>query len=123
MTKALVAIGDPRKRQDMAIDVQALGLDVLLAADGDRAIAMAEVHKPDLLICSLRLAGHSAYLVLERLSATLDYPLPALVVASRRDVGHRGERWLNLLGGHVIDDHSGSEELSAAVEKACSAHV
>lgn len=79
----LVADDDPHIRQLLVFALAKAGLDTLEAADGEAAIAMAETHRPDLLVLDINMPRMDGIEVCRRLRATGD--LPILFLSSRDD--------------------------------------
>jgi two-component system OmpR family response regulator len=79
----LVADDDPHIRQLLVFALAKAGLDTLEAADGEAAIAMAETHRPDLLVLDINMPRMDGIEVCRRLRATSD--LPILFLSSRDD--------------------------------------
>ncbi len=57
MTRILVVEDEPDNARMMSRMLRMRGYEVLLAADGDTAVAMARTERPDLIVMDLLLAG------------------------------------------------------------------
>ncbi len=115
MPTVLVAFESALRQHEIESALLAEGFDVLLASDGDEAVALAEVYRPDLIMCSMGLPRQSSFLILERLAMNLDYPLPAIVVAKWQDCGDRHVAYLGMLGATVVEEPVKAEQLVEAV--------
>jgi two-component system OmpR family response regulator len=79
----LVADDDPHIRQLLVFALAKAGLDTLEAADGEEAIAMAEAHRPDLLVLDINMPRMDGIEACRRIRAAGD--LPILFLSSRDD--------------------------------------
>jgi two-component system response regulator MprA len=86
--RILVADDDPAVRESLRRSLTFNGYDVVLAVDGDAAIAAVAEHSPDLLVLDVNMPGLDGLEVCRRLRA-VGNDLPVLMLTARVDVGDR----------------------------------
>ncbi|QNN21030.1 response regulator [Planctomycetales bacterium ZRK34] len=82
IAKLLIADDDDRLRRGIAMRLNADGYDVIEAADGAEALALARTELPDILILDVHMPAGDGLTVLDRLdaSATLG-AIPAIYIS------------------------------------------
>lgn len=86
-TRVLVVEDDPDLREGLAVQLEAKGFEVLQAADGLGAVAMASKEQPDVMLLDLGLPAGDGNLVLHRLQERDDTAnIPVIVVSAREPI-------------------------------------
>jgi len=90
MTKKILLVDDDKDLlYGMKIWLRANGYHVFFALDGTSAIAMAKVHKPDLIILDIGLPGGDGYLTMTRLRSLMPLAhIPIMVMTAREATIH-----------------------------------
>ncbi len=76
--------------------LEAKGLDVMIARDGNQGLAMAEREVPDLVVLDMMMPKRSGFLVLERLRQNDGSPIPVIMITANE--GNRHRQYADLLG-------------------------
>jgi DNA-binding response OmpR family regulator len=80
---ALVVEDDPDVLQILRVNLEAAGLDTVLAADGDTALRRIDLERPDVVLLDLMLPVVDGWEVLAGLTSRPD-PAPIIVCSARR---------------------------------------
>lgn len=98
--KVLIVDDDPEIVEAVRFALEAKGLSVLLARDGNQGLAMAEREDPDLVILDMMMPKRSGFLVLEKLRRSR--PVPVRVIMITANEGSRHKAYAEMLG---VDDY------------------
>jgi DNA-binding response OmpR family regulator len=79
----------------MKFALESNGYRVSVAGDGNQGLAMAEKHRPDLLILDMMMPKRSGFLVLEQLRRDAEAP-PVIMITGNEGVRH--QQYAELLG-------------------------
>jgi DNA-binding response OmpR family regulator len=114
----LLVDDDDEIRTAIRTALEARGYQVLTAADGNQALAVAERDAPDLVIVDMMMPVKSGFLVLEKLKARqLDHPRVIMITANE---GVRHQAYAETLG---VDDYLRKpfalERLLDSVQRLC----
>ena len=82
VSRVLVVDDEPHLRRTLGANLRARGYEVDLAENGERALEVASLHKPDAIILDLGLPGISGLEVIRRLRHWTSVPI---IVLSARD--------------------------------------
>lgn len=85
----LVVDKDYELSQSIKSALSSHGCKVTTAHDGNAAIAIAEVKKPDLIVLDLQMPKRSGLLVMEHLAVAQEEPIPIIVVTANEGSRHR----------------------------------
>lgn len=92
------------------------GYLVVIARDGNQALALAERENPDLMILDMMMPKRSGFLVLEKLRRVREVPLPVIMITGNE--GSRHKAYAELLGvSDYIRKPFAMDRLLQAVEK------
>lgn len=92
------------------------GYLVVIARDGNQALALAERENPDLMILDMMMPKRSGFLVLEKLRRVREVPLPVIMITGNE--GRRHKAYAELLGvSDYIRKPFAMDRLLQAVEK------
>ena len=92
------------------------GYLVVIARDGNQALALAERENPDLMILDMMMPKRSGFLVLEKLRRVREIPLPVIMITGNE--GSRHKAYAELLGvSDYIRKPFAMDRLLQAVEK------
>jgi two-component system cell cycle response regulator len=81
--RVLVIEDNPANLELMAYLLRACGFDVLSAVDGEAGLALAQVQKPDMIICDIQLPKLNGYEVARRLKSGADTrSIPVIAVTA-----------------------------------------
>ncbi|MBC8352699.1 MAG: response regulator [Planctomycetes bacterium] len=80
--------------------LEAKGLEVMIARDGNQGLAMAERDVPDLVILDMMMPKRSGFLVLEKLRRTHAAPIRVIMITANE--GSRHKAYAEMLG---VDDY------------------
>ncbi len=80
--------------------LEAKGLDVMIARDGNQGLAMAEREVPDLVVLDMMMPKRSGFLVLEKLRRTHSEPIRVIMITANE--GSRHKAYAEMLG---VDDY------------------
>ena len=98
--KVLIVDDDPEIVEAVRFALEAKGLSVRLARDGNQGLAMAEREDPDLVILDMMMPKRSGFLVLEKLRRSR--PVPVRVIMITANEGSRHKAYAEMLG---VDDY------------------
>jgi len=91
------------------------GYEVVVARDGNQALALAEREDPDLMILDMMMPKRSGFLVLEKLRRVREQPLPVIMITGNE--GNRHKAYAELLGvSDYIRKPFAMDRLLSAVE-------
>jgi len=85
--RILVVEDTPEPRELMSWLLQAFGYEVIEARDGEEALRLIELERPDLVLCDIQMPKLDGYEVARRLRAlpqTADLPLVAITAFAMR---------------------------------------
>ncbi len=95
--RILVVDDEPRNRQLLEIMLKPEGHSVLMAANGEEALAMLEQHAPDLVLLDVMMPGMDGYQVVARMKAAVSTRnIPVIIITGLDD---REARLLGLTAG------------------------
>lgn len=92
----LIADDDIRFADVIAAQLREIDLNTLVANDGDLALALAIVKKPDVIVLDSRMPKRSGYLVLEYLRTVEGLSVPIIMLSDNE--GERHEQYARMLG-------------------------
>ena len=116
MTKVLVVDDEAPIRLLCRVNLEAEGMDVLEAADGEQGLELARAEKPDVVLLDVMMPGMDGWQVAERLvedAETTDIPL--VFLTARAELRDRA-RGLELGGVDYITKPFNPTELATVVE-------
>ena len=116
MTKVLVVDDEPPIRLLCRVNLEAEGMEVLEAADGEEGLAAARAERPDVVLLDVMMPGMDGWQVAERLvedTETMDIPL--VFLTARAELRDRA-RGLELGGVDYITKPFNPTELATVVE-------
>jgi two-component system, OmpR family, alkaline phosphatase synthesis response regulator PhoP len=116
VTKVLVVDDEAPIRLLCRVNLEAEGMDVLEAADGERGLELARAEKPDVVLLDVMMPGMDGWQVAERLvedAETTDIPL--VFLTARAELRDRA-RGLELGGVDYITKPFNPTELATVVE-------
>ncbi|RMF39394.1 MAG: response regulator [Planctomycetota bacterium] len=97
--RVLVVDDDMEITEALRYALESQGFEVAVARDGNEGLAMAEKHKPDLLVLDMMMPKRSGFLVLEQLRREGNTDLPVIMITGNE--GSRHQQYAELLG--VVD--------------------
>ncbi len=97
--RVLVVDDDVEITEALRYALESHGFEVAIARDGNQGLAMAEKHKPDLLVLDMMMPKRSGFLVLEQLRREGNTDLPVIMITGNE--GSRHQQYAELLG--VVD--------------------
>jgi len=83
--RILVADDDPITARFLASLLESEGYQVLLAEDGDQAVALAREHRPDLILCDLVMPYRDGFEVLRALRSDGAHTRVPVIILSMKD--------------------------------------
>ena len=95
-TRVLLVDDDNEIIQTVSFALEDEGFDVIIARDGNQAVALAERESPDLMILDMMMPKRSGFLVLEKLRRTDELPIPVIMITGNE--GQRHQAYAELLG-------------------------
>ena len=98
--RIVIVDDDPEIIDSVRYALEALGLEVLIARDGNQGLALAEKESPDLVILDMMMPKRSGFLVVEKLRRTL--PVPVKIIMITANEGSRHKAYADMLG---VDDY------------------
>ena len=100
----------------MRYALEGAGHEVVIARDGNQALALAERENPDLMVLDMMMPKRSGFLVLEKLRRLRDDPLPVIMITGNE--GSRHKAYAELLGvSDYIRKPFAMDRLTDAVSK------
>ncbi|MEQ8846231.1 response regulator [Botrimarina sp.] len=101
-TKRVLLVDDDAEIvESLRLALEANGLEVLVARDGNQGLALTEREDPDLVILDMMMPKRSGFLVLERLRRTKDDKSPPVIMITANE-GNRHKAYAEMLG---VDDY------------------
>ncbi|TWU56129.1 response regulator transcription factor [Rubripirellula reticaptiva] len=94
--KILVVDDDFEIIESVRYALEGAGYQVVIARDGNQALALAERENPDLMVLDMMMPKRSGFLVLEKLRRLRDVPLPVIMITGNE--GSRHKAYAELLG-------------------------
>ena len=92
------------------------GYKVVVARDGNQALALAECEKPQLMILDMMMPKRSGFLVLEKMRRENELPVPVIMITGNE--GSRHQAYAELLGvSEYIRKPFAIEKLLEAVDR------
>ncbi|MEM9366086.1 MAG: response regulator transcription factor [Planctomycetota bacterium] len=95
-TRVLLVDDDNEIIQTVSFALEEEGFDVIVARDGNQAVALAERESPELMILDMMMPKRSGFLVLEKLRRTDELPIPVIMITGNE--GQRHQAYAELLG-------------------------
>ena len=116
-TKKILVVDDDYEIIDsIRYALEGEGYLVVIARDGNQALALAERENPDLMILDMMMPKRSGFLVLEKLRRVREIPLPVIMITGNE--GSRHKAYAELLGvSDYIRKPFAMDRLLQAVEK------
>ena len=94
--KVLIVDDDFEIIEAVRYALEGAGHEVVIARDGNQALALAEREDPDLMVLDMMMPKRSGFLVLEKLRRLRDEPLPVIMITGNE--GSRHKAYAELLG-------------------------
>jgi DNA-binding response OmpR family regulator len=94
--KVLIVDDDFEIIEAVRYALEGAGHEVVIARDGNQALALAERENPDLMVLDMMMPKRSGFLVLEKLRRLRDEPLPVIMITGNE--GSRHKAYAELLG-------------------------
>ncbi|WP_425399609.1 response regulator transcription factor [Aeoliella sp.] len=98
--QVLLVDDDAEIIESLRLALEAKGLGVLVARDGNQGLAITEREDPDLVILDMMMPKRSGFLVLEKLRRTRENP-PRIIMITANE-GSRHKAYAEMLG---VDDY------------------
>ena len=98
--RVLIVDDDAEIIDTLRYALEAKGLKVMIARDGNQGLALAEREDPDLMILDMMMPKRSGFLVLEKLRRTR--PVQMRVIMITANEGSRHKAYAEMLG---VDDY------------------
>ncbi|HVD25901.1 MAG TPA: response regulator [Gaiellaceae bacterium] len=116
MTKVLVVDDEPPIRLLCRVNLEAEGMEVLEAADGEEGLAAARAERPDVVLLDVMMPGMDGWQVAERLFESDETnQIPIVFLTARAELRDRA-RGLELGGVDYITKPFNPVELASVVE-------
>jgi DNA-binding response OmpR family regulator len=116
VTKVLVVDDEPPIRLLCRVNLEAEGMEVLEAADGEEGLATARAEKPDVVLLDVMMPGMDGWQVAEQLFESDETnQIPLVFLTARAELRDRA-RGLELGGVDYITKPFNPVELAAVVE-------
>jgi len=87
--KILLVDDDAEVVGSIRLALESAGYDVLVGADGDQGLALAEKEKPDLIILDMMMPKRSGLLMLETLRLSKRQPLRIMMITANEGTRHQ----------------------------------
>jgi len=114
--RILLVDDDPEIIESVRYTLEANDYEVIVARDGNQAVALAERERPDLMILDMMMPKRSGFLVLEHLRRQLELPLPVIMITGNE--GSRHQAYAELLGvSEYLHKPFSMDKLLAAVAR------
>lgn len=113
--KILIVDDDPDVLESIEAALESEGALTMTAMDGNEAVELCLVHKPDLVVLDMMLPSRSGFLVLERIKGREESPMVVMVTANS---GKRHQAYAESLGvdGYLLKPFPLEHLLDKAVE-------
>ena len=98
--RVLLVDDDPEIIDAIRYALEAKGIQIFIARDGNQGLAMAESEDPDLVILDMMMPKRSGFLVLEKLRRTRELPVRVIMITANE--GSRHKAYAEMLG---VDDY------------------
>jgi DNA-binding response OmpR family regulator len=98
--RVLLVDDDPEIIDAIRYALEAKGLQIFIARDGNQGLAMAERENPDLVILDMMMPKRSGFLVLEKLRRTRATPVRVIMITANEGARHKA--YAEMLG---VDDY------------------
>jgi DNA-binding response OmpR family regulator len=115
MTRVLIAEDEPSIVLSLEFLFRGAGYEVLVAANGAEAIAIAQEHRPDLLVLDIMLPVVDGFEVCRALRAQPAQAALRIVMLTARGRGHEVERALKLGANAYVTKPFGTHELMKVI--------
>ncbi|EMB17031.1 MULTISPECIES: response regulator transcription factor [Rhodopirellula] len=114
--KILVVDDDVEIIESVSYALESNGYKVVVARDGNQALALAECEKPQLMILDMMMPKRSGFLVLEKMRRENELPVPVIMITGNE--GSRHQAYAELLGvSEYIRKPFAIEKLLEAVDR------
>ena len=114
--KILVVDDDVEIIESVSYALESKGYKVVVARDGNQALALAECEKPQLMILDMMMPKRSGFLVLEKMRRENELPVPVIMITGNE--GSRHQAYAELLGvSEYIRKPFAIEKLLEAVDR------
>ncbi|CAD74524.1 probable response regulator [Rhodopirellula baltica SH 1] len=114
--KILVVDDDAEIIESVSYALESNGYKVVVARDGNQALALAECEKPQLMILDMMMPKRSGFLVLEKMRRENELPVPVIMITGNE--GSRHQAYAELLGvSEYIRKPFAIEKLLEAVDR------
>ena len=114
--KILVVDDDVEIIESVSYALESNGYIVVVARDGNQALALAECEKPQLMILDMMMPKRSGFLVLEKMRRENELPVPVIMITGNE--GSRHQAYAELLGvSEYIRKPFAIEKLLEAVDR------
>ncbi|WDQ19205.1 response regulator transcription factor [Rhodopirellula sp. P2] len=114
--KILVVDDDAEIIEAVSYALETNGYQVVIARDGNQALALAECEQPQLMILDMMMPKRSGFLVLEKMRRENELPVPVIMITGNE--GSRHQAYAELLGvSEYIRKPFAIEKLLEAVER------
>ncbi|MEO9595569.1 response regulator transcription factor [Rhodopirellula bahusiensis] len=94
--KILVVDDDAEIIESVSYALESNGYEVVVARDGNQALALAECENPQLMILDMMMPKRSGFLVLEKMRRENELPVPVIMITGNE--GSRHQAYAELLG-------------------------
>ena len=94
--KILVVDDDAEIIESVRYALETNDYEVVVARDGNQALALAERESPDLMVLDMMMPHRSGFLVLEQLRRQSELPIPVIMITGNE--GNRHQAYAELLG-------------------------
>jgi two-component system KDP operon response regulator KdpE len=116
--KILIVDDDFDLRRGLNLRLRANNYDVVYAADGLSALAVAQKEHPDLIILDIGMPAGDGFTVMERLQKSASLACIPVIILTARDPQYTRERALKAGATAYFQKPADNEELLAAVRSA-----
>lgn len=117
MKRILIAEDEPSIVLSLQFLLGEAGYDVITASNGSDAVALAERHKPDLLVLDIMLPVVDGFQVCRTLRANPELRSMRILILTARGREHEVERGMALGANAYVTKPFGTRELMKTVEQ------